>query len=80
MLNNKPGKDRAFCYGAYMNSKTELREAKERAKELKDAGLFPEQIVRKLNIEFEGFYYVRNGAVLRGNDIDYLPDTPIVAL
>jgi orotate phosphoribosyltransferase-like protein len=62
-----------------MNTKAECRQAKERIAEMQNAGFTIEQIVRELNIEFDGFFFIGgNGSIYRENVPDYAPATKLV--
>lgn len=55
-----------------MGPREEIKQAKETARELAKA--MPLQSVAiKLNLDFEGFYHVERGNLVRDNDVDYLP-------
>lgn len=61
-----------------MGPKEEIRQAKAAARERAAAGESLGDIALALNMEFEGFYHVERGRLVRDNDVDYLPSVIIL--
>jgi hypothetical protein len=55
-----------------MGPKEEIRQARERARELAK-GQPLRDVALALNVEFEGFYHVERGRLVRDHEVDYLP-------